>query len=545
MAGSACDLEGSPGLCASDSTCGDCADTTDDAACAAAYGAGTLCVQGACIAATCHTSADCGGQQCVDNQCLGCRSDADCDAGQVCNASGSCVAAANVCQGKAISSSCGAGDLCCNVSGSETCVSAECCVAADCTSITGAGSSCQAGTCVPSGSSCTAPTTPTYYVDPAYSGPSTGTTACPFKTLHGAFNAVRNDAFTGDSDVILKGGTINAASEGGASYFPLTVPSSVYLRTQAGVTPTAIVAPANTDAFVAPYVAQAAATSGWSARISQVEIKQATPGTGGTALHITGGTVAKPIHIDHLEIHNFFNGVNVSDGGRAGLDWGVNSHDNASTGLYVGGGRADMIVGSDADARSHFDSNQYGIYVTDDPTSVLTIMSAEPTTGTFAGLKMVTASSNTKVGIHIASPNVNNSLSNVGVESNGTDGVSLFGGTHVTLRKLRIQSSASNGIIILNNGSATSLSGIDLGVVGDLGHNGITGSVDSHVCLETTFDASTLTARGNTFGTADCSVAGTTATVRSFTDCTGHAGGVNDGAPLSRTDVANCSLVFH
>jgi len=543
--GAACQLDGTPGLCAGTGKCGECVDTTDDAKCAAAYGAGTLCVGGSCITAACHSDADCGGKQCVDNQCLGCRSDTDCADGEVCNASGTCVAAANVCSGKPISSSCGSGDLCCNVGGSETCTAAECCVAADCTAITGANSSCQAGTCVPSGSTCVAPTTPTYHVDVAYSGPSTGTSACPFKTLHGAFNAVRNDSFTGDSEVIIKGGTIDATSEGGASFFPLTLPSSVYVHTAVGATANAtIVAPANTSAFLAPYVAQAAATSNWAARVSQLEIKQATAGTGGTAVHVTGGTLAKPIHLDHLDIHNFFHGINVS-GGFADLDWGVTSHDNASTGLYVAGGRVDMIVGSNADARSRYDSNAYGIYVTDDPGSVLTIAAAEPTTGPFAGLKMVTASNNSQQGIHLSSPNSNNTLTNVGVLSNAVTGVKLFGGANVKLRKLRIQASGSNGIDITNDGAATSLAGLDLGHLGDLGYNEITNSVDSHICLGTSVDGTYLYAEGNTFGTADCSVAGTTASVRSFLDCTGHGGGLNDFSLTIRESVANCSLAFH
>jgi hypothetical protein len=546
-AGQACDLQGSPGICSAAGLCGDCADTTDDAKCAAAYGAGTLCVQGACIAATCHTATDCGGKDCIDNQCVGCRSDADCDSGQVCNASGTCVAGGNVCQGKAIGASCGTGDLCCNVGGSETCVTAECCTAAECTAITGANSTCQAGTCVPSGSTCTAPTAPTYYVDPSYSGPSTGSTACPFKTLHGAFNAVRNDAFTGDSDVIIKGGTIDAAAEGGASYFPLTLPSSVYVRTQAGVTPAVIVAPANTSAFEAPYIAQAAATSNWSARVSTLEIKQATPGTAGTAVHVTGGTVAKPIHLDHLEIHNFFNGVNVGTGGQADLDWGMSSHDNTQTGLYIGGGQVAMIVGSNADARSHYDSNQFGIFVSEDPASQLIITAAEPTTGTFAGLKMVTASSNARNGIRLASPNANNSLLNVGVLNNGASGVTLFGGAKVKLRKLRIQSSGQDGINIADNGMVTSLAGIDLGSSADPGHNELSNSVDSHICVGTSFDGTVLDAEGNTFGTVDCSTV-TNGVVRKFTDCAGHGGGVNDpavdalGLPLPRETVAMCSL---
>lgn len=548
MAGTACSLDGEHGLCGSTGSCGTCVDTTDDAKCAAAYGAGNLCIQGACIAATCHTSADCSGQQCIDNQCVGCRSDADCDTGQVCNASGSCVAAGNVCSGKPISSSCGQGDLCCSVGGSETCVSAECCVAADCTAKTGANSTCQAGTCVPSGSSCTAPASAQYFVDPSYVGPSTGTQACPFKTLHGAFNAVRNDAFTGDSDVIIKGGTIDANSEGGASFFPLTVPSSVYVRTGAAATsPATIVAPPNTSAFEVPYVAQAAATQNWAARISNLMIKQATQGTGGTAVHITGGTNAKPVHLDHLEILNFFHGVNVSTGGNAALDWGVNSHDNASTGLYIGAGQVYMTVGIDADARSHFDHNQFGIYVTDDTTSVLDIAAGEPTTGTFAGLKMVTASNNTAAGIVLASPNANNSLLNVGVLSNGTNGLMLYGGAKLKARKLRIQNSGASGIHINDNGSATSLNGIDLGTANDMGYNEISTSTDSHICVNTSSDSSFLYAVGNTFGTVDCST--TSGTVRRYSDCAAHGGGVNDTTlPLStfgigRESVSVCMLV--
>lgn len=545
MAGAACQIDGAPGLCAATGLCGDCVDTADDAKCAAAYGAGTMCIQGGCVPATCHSSADCPGQQCIDNQCVGCNSDTDCASGEICNPSGSCVSAGSVCSGQPISSACGAGDLCCNVGGPETCIAAQCCVAADCTAITGAGSSCQAGTCVPQGSTCTAPTSATYYVDPAYNGPSTGTAACPFKTLHGAFNAVRNDAFTGDSDVILKGGPINATSEGGAQYFPMTLPSSVYVRTQNGVAPVVIVAPANTTAFEAPYGAQAAAASNWAARVSNIEIKQATLGTGGTAFHITGGSVAKPIHLDHLEIHNFFHGINVAPGGAADLDWGMNSHDNQSAGLYIGGGRVDMAVGASADARSHFDHNTFGIYVTNDASSVLTIAAAEPTGGPFAGLKMVTASNNSTSGIHLSSPNAANSLSHVGVESSGGSGLTLYGGAKIKVRNLRIQSSGANGIKIADDGSATTLNGIDLGGTGDLGHNQITGSTDSHICVGTTPDGSFLDALGNTFGSVDCTVSTTTGMVRSFLTCEGHGGGVNDPAPTVRESVAYCSLMFH
>ena len=50
---------------------GACTDTTDDAACTAAYGAGHLCVSGACIKASCRKDSDCGdgGKVCVDFAC--------------------------------------------------------------------------------------------------------------------------------------------------------------------------------------------------------------------------------------------------------------------------------------------------------------------------------------------------------------------------------------------------------------------------------------------------------------------------------------------
>src|SRR5262249_23467309 len=137
----------------------------------------------------------------------------------------------------------------------------------------------------------------------------------------------------------------------------------------------------------------------------------------------------------------------------------------------------------------------------------------------------------------------NNTLTNVGVQSNTLTGVKLFGGAKVTLRKLRIQGSGGDGINIADDGMATSLAGIDLGNSADPGLNEISGSVDSHICVGTTYALSRLNAEGNTFGPVDCSVVGTSGTVRTYVDCAGHGGGVNDVDALLRDSVAHCSLL--
>src|SRR5512144_2838174 len=68
----ACQLDSTPGLCNTGGLCGLCEGAQDDAKCAAAYGAGNICVQGACVPGQCHVADDCGaGKQCIDNQCVG------------------------------------------------------------------------------------------------------------------------------------------------------------------------------------------------------------------------------------------------------------------------------------------------------------------------------------------------------------------------------------------------------------------------------------------------------------------------------------------
>jgi hypothetical protein len=514
----ACQLDSTPGLCNTGGLCGLCEGAQDDAKCAAAYGAGNICVQGACVPGQCHTATDCGsGKQCVGNQCTGCSSDNDCDDGQICSA-GTCTAAGAVCSGKTVGASCGTGELCCTRQGALSCVDVQCCTNAQC----GANETCQSGQCVATNSGCTAPPTPAYFVDPAYTGPSTGSQTCPFKTLHGALNAVRTDDFVGDSDVVIKGGTIDATSEGGADRFPLTLPSSVFLRTQAGQPDATIIAPANTTAFDAPFVAQAAAQQPWSARVSHLTIKQAAPGTGGAAVIVTGGTVAKPVHIDHVTVSNFFNGINV-DGGKALLAFGVDISASADAGLRVAAGRATITVGANADAFTQFHKNKVGILVTGDPASVLDATGSQDANG----LDRISANDNTEAGIRIFSPNAGNSLLTVGANRNGNNGLSLFGGAKIKVRHTRFKQNGASGVRISANGTVTDMSGIDLGTGADQGLIEFGGNPDTDLCIAAQ-DSHVVSALGNLWGALDCSKAAG-GVVPLHTTCAGAGAGV--GAP--------------
>src|SRR5262249_39245362 len=143
-----------------------CNDPNDDTKCMTVYGAGNLCIAGACAVANCRTAADCGGKPCVGNQCAAaCMDDSDCSdaATPVCNTtSGVCVSAAS-CGATAQGMPCpvNAQDICCGA-GTLTCQPVQCCGSGACTYMSVSGT-CTGGVCVPSG--CTAPSGTTRYVD--------------------------------------------------------------------------------------------------------------------------------------------------------------------------------------------------------------------------------------------------------------------------------------------------------------------------------------------------------------------------------------------
>ena len=543
--GSACRMEdGAAGLCAG-SACGTCVGVDDDAACEAAYGSGTLCVQGECLEAECHTGAQCGGQRCVDHECVGCAGDGGCDADEVCDTgSGVCASAANACEGMAISDSCGPGGagLCCTRQAGLRCVDVECCDATDCG---GDGATCEGGVCVPAESSCVAPATPTYFVNPGYIGVTTGTQACPFRTLHSAFNAIRTDDFDEASEVRIVGSAnINSITEGGEDQFPLAVPAWTAVHTAIGLPNAVITVPAGRTGFETLYgVDPEDDTIDFSVRIHHLEIKQASGGgTDGTGIEVMAGNASHPIQIDHVEIHGFKNGIRVTEGGRAELNWGVYVHDNTSAGLRIAGGRADISVSAAADANTEFSGNKDGIVVTSDESSILVASGSEND----EGLKRIKVRANNDAGIRIYNSNDTNSLDHVGIDSNGTSGLAVYANTHVKVRNSNIANSAGSGVRVNTNGDHTGIAGIDLGEYPDPGLNDLHDNGSADLCIELVGPSNDLMAEGNFWSGIDCTTAGM---VPATGVCSGAGAGVawqsagfdNIVAPIS---VAKCELKY-
>lgn len=110
--GAPCNLDnGGKGLC-SGGICRSCSGPQQDNACAAVYGAGTLCADNQCVTGNCHSSTTCTGNKvCGTNYtCQNCASDLQCQndtaygRGTICLSNGQCVAGtchtSTDCQGK-------------------------------------------------------------------------------------------------------------------------------------------------------------------------------------------------------------------------------------------------------------------------------------------------------------------------------------------------------------------------------------------------------------------------------------------------------------
>ena len=113
-----------------------------DPACVTAFGAGQICVAGACVAGNCHENADCNGKICTANTCTACTGDPACvtayGANHICQ-NGACVA--GNCHAN---SDCSNGRLC--DTGTQTCH--DCTDDASCTTALGTGHLCISGGCV-------------------------------------------------------------------------------------------------------------------------------------------------------------------------------------------------------------------------------------------------------------------------------------------------------------------------------------------------------------------------------------------------------------
>jgi hypothetical protein len=540
MAGAACQAGNGNGLC-SNGACNACTDMTDDAMCATVYGAGNLCINGAC-AKGCRTASDCGGHQCVDNQCAaGCMSDSDCsDPATVCNtSSGACVSNAS-CGGAMNGAACpvNSADLCCGASG--VCAAVACCGGDPC-KVTPASASndgtCMQGVCV--SNSCAAPTGATRYVDFAAAAGGSGTMACPFDTIKAALTSLGSTGGT----VLVKGGAAsisNAISShlvgagieitsSDASFNPCTPASCSDLTKWPTLT-------------IGDFIAFRFATAG-TRTLHYFNITGA-----GSANATSDGIVvgAATVTLDHLVVSGFQRGLTVSTGGLAKVGAGfITRMNKTGAGVLDGGsatgGSLDVELGAGDLAAQLSGNDVFGLYVEGNAKLKL---NGPPYSG---GTTAIFANSNGAAGVRFFST-VAATVTGLVAEGNGKDvtqtyrdGMVIFAKSNIKIRGSRFGANPLNGVHVVANGSDTTdgVSLIDLGsdAQSDPGANTFASNSGAGLCVDPgPANAGTngsLRARGNTWNNSvGCTSAG--GTITRGKSCIGS------GADVA----ANCSHVL-
>ncbi len=516
-AGQMCTIAAGDGLCGTSGVCAACTDTTDDAACATVYGAGALCIGGACVVGQCRDSSQCGGNPCVGGACTGsCLGDEDCAGtlGSVCNTqTGACVANA-ACSGTTCSVN--AGDKCC--ASATTCsANVACCADADC----GANEVCTGGQCIDS--ACGTHTGATYYVDPAAAAANpNGTTACPYKTIRAALTAIGTATGT-----IQVAATYNEMATAGRD-----INSNI----------TIVGANAVEDPTMWPTLTVDATHEGFNfksgGRIAYFNIKgQKANNYYGIDVNNNGiGTVT----IDHVAVTNFDHGIHIAANGSATIKDNVAANGNG-TGLYVGQSASATIGFTDGTkTKTTFNTNDsYGIYVTQSAAFTMTGPAVSP--------PIVGARSNLGWGLRYSSSQPG-TITNCAFSSNANAGIYVYADSKLKVRGSTFENGTTNGIYISANSGSKDVSGIDFGTASSPGENSFQSNGQVGICLGTqpddvsVYPNEQLTAMGNIFGSFDCSTSG--AKIGYSSTCQGDGIGYNPMvAHQFVIDIYGCSYV--
>jgi hypothetical protein len=545
--GMACETaNGAAGTCLNH-MCKACTDTTDDAKCVTAYGAGQICVAGKCVAGDCHTSAGCttAGQVCgatVANKCGACASDTQCQtdthygATTICDTttghanSGKCVPSACTALGTCAAN---ASDTCCNLK----CVTGNCCSDDDChtNSMFGAAYFCSANHVC---SKCAAVTDNQYFVDPVGGDDATATgsgktnaaglPSCSFRTITRALQVIGNAPAAGTVITIVgvAGMTTplyaHAAAAGAPApeTLPIPVPANVKITTQGGpislllnaagsgftlagdgasLTPiTAAPLAIDGNAHTSGVAISIAPGAGKAAALSNVSVKN----TGDDGIAVTNGTVSVGP------------GVTVTSAGHA-------TATGRASGLNVTGGVVTIAVPAGQTPSTFNGNTLHGIEVT--LLGVLNVTGVPVTDPNITGAGTVVASGNSRSNIYIAqtpgmAPSVGTIDGAVGWNSTNNSGLEIVAGSQVKVRNSVLLNNAQNGVIITGadaTAAGNALGGIDLGVAAGFGHNVLQATVASTdqnagagicIMLNMNAGAQTLNAAGNVFaGPLDCS----------------------------------------
>jgi hypothetical protein len=546
----------SNGECPSGQLCGvgsanQCGGCVGDAQCTGGggYGAGYLCIGGACLVADCRADNDCGsGRICglnTANRCAPCAADDQChnDATTygptfICDTSaGRCVPGSCALNNRACSAN--QADFCCG----GACVAGNCCGSADCAAL-GNNYSCTNHVCT----RCALATGNTYYVDPAAGSDTIGTGnnstfGCAFKTISRALAVIGSAPNPATRVLVLATGPVGVASN--AEQFPIDVPSNVVIGGNAGRVQ--VLVPANTNGFLLHH-----------------------PGSGLTNLTIDGqgNRAAYGIYVSSgaddttvisaLDVQNMGgDGIRVVGSGvlsiRAGVHVTLNGTSGSpADGLYVtdqGRAKIDVTAGDPV----HFDRNTArGIYVNK---SAAIELNGSPGSG---GNGTITTNSNLTAGLWIEqTPAANLPLNTVtGLVSwaNPGYGMRIAAGSAARVRQSYVLANGASGILVSTyiNGMTRNndTSKINLGTSAGPSYGGNTvqaalGSnpnVGAGICLTLDRGAgAALNAAGNLFaGPIDCSTS--TATLRRSTRCSGSVDyAVRNNGPTSNTIVvARC-----
>jgi hypothetical protein len=545
---------GAAGYCAA-KLCKVCVDTTDDAKCVTAYGAGQLCIAGKCAVGNCHTSAGCEtGQVCgatVANKCGVCGSDTQCQtdthygAAFICNtttgqaASGKCVSSACTTLGTCAAN---AGDTCCQLK----CVTGNCCSDDDCHTDTQFGPTyfCSANHVC---STCAGATGNQYFVDPIGGVDATATgsgkvggtavASCSFKTITRALQVIGNTPPAGTTITVV-GVANNTTALAAAEHLPILVPANVKIATSVG--PISVVLPADGSGF-------ALAGDGASiaaATVAPLSIDGANH-TSGMAIAVAPGA-GKVTALSNVAIKNTGDdGIAVMNGTLnigAGVTVTSAGHATATgrrSGIHVAGGVVNIAVPA-AETPSTFNANTlHGIEVSG--LGVLNIVGVPVILPDVTGAGTVVASSNSRTNIFIGqTPGMAPSLGTLDgvVAWNSTNGagIEIVAGSKVKLRNSVSLDNATDGVLI-STADATvageSVSDIDLGAAGGFGHNVLqdTAGAADHpntgagicVALDPNSGAQSLAAAGNLFaGPLDCSKPTPGAGLKKAATCANH-----------------------
>jgi hypothetical protein len=544
--GAACELGTKKGLCRA-GACGDCEDSSDDAACAAAYGAGYACAGGVCQIGGCTSSASCAGKVCdaTTGTCQNCTSSAECpESAAYCDTTtGACSATAPTCTS---GTACGLENsgFCC----ASTCFEeGECCEDGDCTN-SGNGDRCNMAThtCFQQGN-CPLEAEPgRFYVDPdaPASASGKGSRQCPFRGLGVALSNLPTPLTS--RFVICTRGTFDSTKN---AVWPRYIPANVeldgrYCDAASNPNRTIFVVPAGNNAV--------SFRQAGPASIHGYEIRGADK-TQNSGIFVSNSGFDY-VDVSDVKVTGFRYGFHVGKGGDDASPGHLVIYENTEAtgndvGLRVNAGAGCTIVDVTALKKVQFNANDsQGIHVSTGTLYIAGLGTGDDT----ANPRTVEANSNGGQGLLCDSSDCSLNIDYFKANFNANAGIRIVNSATVRVRNSVFNANMGHGVTISRpDASNSSTASIDFGSESSLnaGVNRINGNTKSGLYVAFDNTDSPLRMKGNIWGNnKDCRDTGThTASLTSSPnncdlpyDVCGPAGGSTEGKLVQ---VAACGKI--